>query len=195
MKPGNSGAKTQAGEFGRTPPRRGPLRRRGAGLWAVVLAVLWVGGCGYGGDPARLPGNAASLAIGAVRNLTYTGELDLRLIGALRARLSNNPSFLLGPPEQSELVLEVELKELRVSRARAVSSTNLTSMTSVLTGRIVLRHQGPGGRAILQQDISASSVLIFAESIVMTPAVKEQATDRVVAAFAERVEERLYSHF
>ncbi|MEE8396478.1 MAG: hypothetical protein V3S29_10525, partial [bacterium] len=169
MKPGNSGAKTQAGGFGGTPPRRGPLRRRGAGLWAVVLtvlAVLWVGGCGYGGDPARLPGNAASLAIGAVRNLTYTGELDLRLIGALRARLSRNPYFLLAAPGQSELVLDVDLKELQVSRALVFSTTNADGsttnlrMTSVLTGRIVLRHQGPGGRAILQQDISASSVLI-----------------------------------
>lgn len=165
-------------------------------LAAALLAVALLGaGCGYRMETPTLPGNARSLGIGQIRNLTYTGELDVRLKNALRNQLLRNPGFLLTSPERSELVLEISLDELKVSRPLDVADTELSALVYRLRGTVTVYRMGPEKLEILKKRITAGSRLDFDIPVLETPAVRDEIRDDVIVAFAVKVEEALYQHF
>lgn len=176
--------------------RRGKRQTgREAPLLTVLALVLAVSGCGYRADVEGLPEGASTLGIAPVRNLTYTGELDVGLNGALRDLLSRNPAFLLAAPEDSQLVLEVSLTRMEAGSTQALSGERPYTLTRVLQGTINLRRRRDDTMILAGEKVSARSDLVFPDAPVVTPAVEAQATKAVLAAFAEQVERRLYRHF
>lgn len=165
--------------------------------WLVTaLLVLWLtaAGCGYQMESSRLPGNATTLAIGNIRNLTYTGQLDIRLKSALRRKLERNPAIRLTAPGSGELLLEIELTELRVGRALDLADTDISSLGYVLSGRMLVRRTGGDKRILIREGVTASTTLNFNQPVIETPAVREEVAADVIDLFAEQVEKRLYAH-
>ncbi len=169
--------------------------RRGAARMAFAALLPGLVGCGYQMEAQHLPQNASTLAIGAVRNRTFTGELDLRLKDQLRRRLMRNPSFALTAAEGSELILEIDLTHAAFIRALDVSNTNLSSLSMRLRGRVRLRGTGAEAKLIRSQAISVGVTLSFDQPVIETPAVRDEITGDAIAAFVERVEAMLYGNF
>ncbi len=166
-----------------------------AGL-LLVEAGLLASGCGYRMETMGLPGQAGSLGIGTIRNLTYSGGLDVHLKKLLRNRLLRNPNFKLTTPEQSELVLEIELTDLQVGRALDVSDTDISSLSYRLEGRMSLRRGREGEKkVILNRNLTAYSILSFSLPVIETPEVRAEIAEDVLEVFVDQVENSLYSHF
>ena len=164
-------------------------------VFFLALAGSLGGGCGYRMETAKLPDNAESLGIGTIRNLTYTGELDIRLKNLLRRRLLRNPAFSVISPDRSQLILEIELKELIISRTQDVSDTDITSFGYTLKGEMQIIRAGPERIVVLKKNVEAKSVLSFNQPVVETPAVIDDAAHEVMIIFAEKVEEGIFINF
>ena len=177
----------------------GPPSPAAAGLIAVLLVAAALtgpaGGCGYRMEGQGLPGNARSLGLGQINNLTFTGELDVRLRSELRRVLLRNPAFSLTSPEASELVMEINLTRLTVTRPLDVSDTDLSSLRYQLRGTMLLFRREPVKRRILRTRLVARVRLDFDRAVMETPAVRDEIGEDVIIAFAELVEKALYRHF
>ncbi len=157
--------------------------------------LLAVAGCGYRMETEGLPGNAHSLGIGRIRNLTHTGELDVRLRTELRRRLARNPSFRLTPPERAELQLEVALTRLRVTRPLDVSDTDLSSLRYVLGGVMTVFRRMPERKQIMRRKVNAMVRLDFDRAVIETAAVRDELDEDVIIEFAGQIVQTLYRHF
>jgi len=76
----------------------------------VTLGLLTA--CGYEMDSPRLPNHHRTLALGPIRNRTFEAELDVRLQSALRRILYRTAGVSLSAPEDSGLVLALEIERL-----------------------------------------------------------------------------------
>ena len=163
-----------------------------AGLFVVGLAVA---GCGYRQEVPRLPDNATSVGIGSVKNLTSTGQLDVLLKTALIRQLSRNPALFLTGGERSQLILDIELSRLDVSRARSVSNAEISSLAFGLQGKMNLIRRVDGKAIISNAGIGANTHLDFDLQVIETPALRDEGINDLVIAFARAVEARLTTHF
>ncbi|MCH7476625.1 MAG: hypothetical protein IIA14_00810 [SAR324 cluster bacterium] len=163
-----------------------------AGLFVVGLAVA---GCGYRQEVPRLPDKATSIGIGSVKNRTATGQLDVLLKTALIRQLSRNPAFFLTGGERSQLILEIDLSRLDVSRARSVSNPEISSLAFTLRGKMKLIRRADGKAIFSGASISANTHLDFDLPVIETPALRDEGINDLVTAFARAVEERLTNHF
>lgn len=183
----------QAGQRSRAP------RRRTVAAWAVLGlagAVLWLAaGCGYRVDTPRLPGNAGTLAIGVIRNRTFQGELDVRLQHRLRSLLLKHPGFELGPPDHSDLILDIELTQFRTVRARDLASVNLNSVTFQLVGLVSVYDRRQSRYYVNRQPVSSTSRLDFDAPTVETPAIRDEGLEDAVLSFATQVENLVFLTF
>ena len=151
--------------------------------------------CGYGPDRAGLPGNARTLGIAAIRNETFAGELDVRLQRELRRRFLRNPRIRVADAAASDLVLQVNLTELAVTRSRLISSATVTALTYSLTGNATLLDRRDSHKVFERLPVSSSATLNFDNATLETPAVSDQAVDDVVSAFAAMIEARILTTF
>ncbi len=176
--------------------KSGGSLHRATGLPAAWLAAaLLLAGCGYSMETRSLPDHAHSLSIGKVRNLTYTGELDVRVKQELRQKLLRNPALVLKSPKESDLVLDIDLDSLNVSRALDVSDTDLSSLLYSLSGGMTLYRPFPRKTVVLQRKVSASTRLNFNQAVIETPAVRDEITTDVILAFVAEIEHQLFQHF
>ena len=142
-----------------------------------------------------LPENLSSISIGAVRNRTFTGELDVRVKHELRRKLMRNPHLRLLVRGQGELTLEIELTNASFTRFLDVSNTDLNSLRLRLDGRVLLFRTGDKRKVVRSQQISVSTVLGFDQPVIETPAVKDEITNDAIVLFVERVESVIYTSF
>ena len=171
------------------------LNRLSRVVFFLALAGSLGGGCGYRMETAKLPDNAESLGIGTIRNLTYKGELDIRLKNILRRRLLRNPAISVISPDRSQLILEIDLKKLIISRTQDVSDTDITSFGYTLKGEMQIIRAGPEKKVVLKKNIVAISVLSFNQPVIETPAVIDDAANEVMIIFAKKVEQGMFIHF
>jgi len=160
-----------------------------------VVGLLLLGGCGYGPDQARLPGDAHSVAIGLIQNRTNAGELDVRLHSMLRQRLLRHPNIIVTSPDKSNLLLETRLNELRIVRQRDVSSATVTSLSYTLLGDFSLRDQRDGNLWWNRQPVTAVGSLNFNTPTLETPAVQDEALNDTLERFAEALERHILTAF
>ncbi len=173
-------------------PRAWPLLVAQLGLLAILLGMT---GCGYRMEQRGLPEQATSLGIGSIKNLTYTGELDVRLRHELRRKLLANPAFALISPERSQLILEVDLNRADFVRALSVSNTDISSLRIDLVGVVNLRRPRQKIPVIANAVIRASATLNFDSSVIESAAVRDEIENDVIVAFVKKVETLLYLHF
>jgi hypothetical protein len=189
------------------PPRKysGLCRQRAGGLrgssasffiiWLGLAVLLVVSGCGYSLETPRLPGNAGTLAIGTIRNRTFTGELDVRLQHRLRSLLLKHPGFELSVPERSDLILDIELTEFRAVRARDLATTSLTSVSYQLIGLVSVYDRRHSRYHIRRQPVNSVSRLDFDTPTVETPAIRDEGLEDALQSFSVQVENLLFLTF
>ncbi len=156
---------------------------------------LGAGGCSYRLESPHLPNEAGTLGLAAVRNRTFTGELDVRLQHRLRSLLLRHPGFQIGQPEHADLVLDVELSDLNVIRARDLASTNLTSVSYRLVGFISLYDRRSSQYYFNRQPVVSTSHQDFDTPVTETPAIRDEGLDDAVEGFARQVEGMLFYTF
>lgn len=161
----------------------------------LALAGALSGGCGYGLDTPRLPGNAGTLAIGTVRNRTFQGELDVRLQHRLRSVLMKHPGFELGAPDRSDLVLDIELTQFRVVRARDLVTTNVSSVSYQIVGLVSVYDRRQRKFYVSRQPVNSVSRLDFDSPTSETPAIRDEGLEDAVQNFALQVENVLFLAF
>jgi hypothetical protein len=176
----------------RPTPRSAGARRFGAPGCAIALATLVaLAGCGYEQNRPRLPGKAERLTIGLVQNRTYTGELDVRVREEIRNRLLLNGAVVLTSPERSELTLELDLNKLDIVRARDLTNTAVSSLSFVLTGRMVVADTRDPNHRYVNEAVVVTTSLNFDRPVLETPSVRDEGIGDLVRAFAKEVELRL----
>lgn len=174
------------------PPKR--WRLWGA-LALLTMALAWLAGCGYEMDAPRLPNDRRTIAVEPIRNRTFEAELDVRLQQQLRRRLFRTAGIRVVPPERSDLVLDIELRQLALNRARDITSTDVTSLVYQLSGTMTLRDAGSGKLIFERLPISVSSSYQLPEASIETPAVSDEALNNTIAAFADAVIQELLRSF
>ncbi len=174
----------------RPPPARARQPRWAVlgALAAAVLPAVLAAGCGYSLDSPRLPDNAGTLAISAIRNQTTTGELDIRLQHLVRARMLRHASLDLVPIERSDMSVEILLADLAITRARSLTSTTVSSITYALRGDVSLLDRRSATYHFYKQPVTSQYSLNFDTPVVETPAIRDEGLTGVLDAFAQRVE-------
>jgi hypothetical protein len=152
-------------------------------------------GCGYGMDAPHLPNNHRTLALDPVRNRTFEGELDVRLQQALRRLLYRTAGVEMVSPDESGLLLTLEIQQLDLERARSLDSTDVKRLNYHIAGVITLKEQGTGRLLIDKAPVAVNTRYDLPEAAVETPAVRDDAVNAVVAQFAEAVVARLLVNF
>ncbi len=175
------------------PPRAAGLLALLVGAALVLAAAL--GGCGYRQAVPRLPGDAGRLAIGPVRNHTFTGELDVRLREALRRRLLAHAFVRPVAGARSELVLEIDLDALDVQRRVDAIDPGRRVLTFTVRGRMRVRDRRGEDAVVHDQRVSAAEAVVVDATALETPAVRDEGIDDALDAFAAQVERRLLQHF
>lgn len=170
-------------------------QRRWRPVPGILLLTIVLLSCGYGPDSAHLPGGARSLSIGVIRNLTDAGELDVRLHRQLRRRFLRNPHIVLADSTRGNLLLDIKLISLTVTRGRDVSSTLVTSLSYRLAGEFSLRDARDGTLWRRNQPVDASATLNFDTATQENPAVQDEGLDDVLEAFAAKVERQVLTAF
>ena len=160
-----------------------------AGLLALLLGTM---GCSYHVGSPRLPGNAGTLAIGVIRNRSFTGELDVRLQHRMRELLLKHPGVQLGPTDHSDLILDIELIQLQPVRSRDIASTNFTSVSYVLSGLVSLYDRRQGRYYYKRSQITVSSTLDFDTPTIETPAIRDEGIEDALNLFALQVENLIF---
>lgn len=175
---------------------RGTGHRGRAGLALGLLALLLGAvGCAYRLETPRLPGNAGTLFIGVIRNRTFAGELDVRLQHRLRELLLKHPGVELGPMDQSDLILDIELTVFRPVRGRDIASTNLTSVSYQLAGLVSVYDRRQGRYYFKRSPVSVVSVIDFDTPTIETPAIRDEGIEDALQSFALQVENLLFLTF
>jgi hypothetical protein len=161
----------------------------------LLLLVGLAAGCGYRQDVPVLLGGGQRLAIGPIRNLSYAGELDTRLRAQLQARLLRHAGLRLVPPAQSDLLLTIEITDLRIDRGLDGSAPGRRSLVFVVSGRLTAEDQHNGRKLIAGEALSASSQVLFDPPLLETIALRDEGINGAVDAFAAQVEQRLFFTF
>jgi hypothetical protein len=146
-------------------------------------------------EAPRLPNGRHTVGIDPIVNRTYEGELDVRLQQELRRRLFRDAGIRVWPIEQSDLVLTLELSTLAYNRARDINRSDVSSVSLSLAGVMTVRDAGTGQLLFNRAPVGASAALELPQAAVETPAVRDDAIDEVVGAFADAVIERLLLNF
>jgi hypothetical protein len=94
----------------------------------------------------------------------------------------------LVPIDRSDMSLEVLLVELAITRARSLTSTNISSIVYALRGEASLLDRRNATYSFYRQPVSATYQLDFDAPVTETPAVRDQGIDGVLDLFAKRVE-------
>lgn len=176
------------------------LRERGTRscfLAALSLGSLLVAlaACGYQMESPRLPNQRQSIGIEPIRNRTFEAELEIRMQHELRQRFFRDAGIRTGDPDRSELVLSVTLDDLTITRARELDSTDVRRLAIRLSGSMTVRDVGTGELVIDRSPVAVSTRYDLPEAAVETPAVRDDALSDAVAAFADKVLERLLLSF
>lgn len=162
----------------------------------VATSLAWAGaGCGYQMESPRLPNDRHSIGVEPVYNRTYEAELDVRMQEELRRRLYRDPAIRVTPPERSELVLNVELQDLTLSRSRSLDSTDIRAITLSLRGVMSLRDAASGELIYDRQPVAVSSRYDLPDSALETPAVRDDALSTVLTDFADQIVRQLLLTF
>jgi hypothetical protein len=164
-------------------------------LAPLILALALLLGCGYGMDAPRLPNNHRTLALDPVRNRTYEGELDVRLRQALRRILYRTAGVEMVSPEDSGLLLILEIQQLDLVRARSLDSTDVKRLNYHIAGTMTLKEQGTGRLLLDKLPVALNTRYDLPEAAVETPAVRDDAVNDVVSQFAEAIVARLLVNF
>lgn len=162
-----------------------------------LLALALGAGCGYRQDVPRLPGGARTIALQAIANHTTTGELDVRLRAQLEHRLAQQAHLRVTAPAQATLLLSVRLDTLTVSRVLDPAIASQRSLTHTLTGHVTLLDRHSGRKFLADEAVSVSVQRLHDPGVVETetPAIRDEALDDTLAAFAAQVERRLFRTF
>jgi len=166
------------------------------GFWIALAAVaMTLSACGYARETPRLPGNAGTIAIAAIRNRTLQGEVDVRLAHQLRSLFLKHPGIQIGPVDHSDLVLDIELTLMRIVRARDLASTNLTSESFQLAGQVSVFDRRTSQYYVYRQSVQSISHLDFDSPTIETPAIRDEGLDDAIKSFAQQVENLLFLTF
>ena len=166
------------------------------GVMGLALAA-WLSACGYSMDSPGLPAQHRTLAVNTIRNATFTAELDVRLQRELRRLLFRDAGIHVVPQSGTDLVLQIEVSEIRVSRRRSVDDTSVGQLTYNLNGLVSLREISSGRFLISRRAIAANSRLDFDEEAetLETPAVRDEGLNDAIELFAARVVDALLVDF
>lgn len=175
--------------------------RRRAATFARATRLLWLfaliglAACGYHQDIPVLPGGGHSLALERIENLTDMGELDVRLRTQLERRLAQQANVRVLPPERSALSLSLTLDTFALDRVLDPAITSDRSFLYTLTGRMTLTELSSGRKLIDNVPVTAQVQRLYTPTMLETPAIRDEGTNDVVAAFASEVETRLFRWF
>jgi hypothetical protein len=162
---------------------------------ALLPAWLTIAGCGYHLESPRLPGNAATLSIGSIRNRTQTGEVDVRLAHQLRTLFLKHPGMQFVAPDRGEIVVDIELTQLRVVRARDLATTNINNEQFQLVGILSVYDRIHSRYYVYHQAIQSFSRLDFDSPTIETPAIRDQGLDAAILGIAEQIESAVFVSF
>ncbi|MDH4120363.1 MAG: LPS assembly lipoprotein LptE [Deltaproteobacteria bacterium] len=162
---------------------------------ALALGLAALGGCGYSLETVRLPAQAATLGLGSVTNHTFQGELDLRMNRALQRRVMAIGSADLVSPNDSDLVLEVDLTRFDVSRFRDISQNNAYTFQFTLSGTMTLRDRRNGRVLLDHQPVEGTARLDFTVLTMETPALRDQGIELAVNRLADIIVQRMYNTY
>lgn len=172
-----------AGLSSRIPPLR-----QAPWLVAFLVLVLALPGCGYTLDSPRLPLNASRLSIATIKNSTTTGEMDIRLGQILRSRLLRQSSFDLVSVESSDLSLEIEMEDLKITRGRDLTTTTVSNIVYQLKANVSLLDRRTKAYYYYKAPVIANSRLDFDTPVIETPAIRDEGLTGVLEKFADRLE-------
>jgi len=134
-----------------------------------------------------LPANAHTLALGVVANHTTQPNLDVVMQRQLRHAALRDPNLRLTATQQGDLVVEVDLTRLDVSRFRDLTSTNSFAYSYNLAATVTLRDNRTQKVLLLNQPVTAMARLDFTESTAETPAVQNQGLDEATRNLAQQI--------
>lgn len=172
---------------------RGKLRV--CGVLGIALAAAGLSACGYSMDAPGLPAQHRTLAVDTIRNATFTAELDVRLQREVRRLLFRDAGIHVVPKSRTDLVLQIVVSEISVSRRRSVTDTSVGQLTYRLNGSLSLWEVSSGRFLISGRPIAARSRLDFANPTLETPAVRDEGLNDAIELFAARVVDALLVDF
>jgi hypothetical protein len=155
----------------------------------VVLATLIVllGGCGYTMEGTRRPaslGDARSIAVPIIQNLTREPSLDEVLTTAVRERFLLDGRLRLADPAEADLILEAAVREYRLDPI-GFSAADQVRRYRVLIRTYVLLRDVQRGRIILNQEIDSESEYNISAAIGGTQESQTEATSAASKRFAD----------
>ncbi len=176
----------------------GPLVRFTASFFAASLFAaslfavsLFAVGCGYQQERPGLPAGARSLGLAPVKNLTGSGELDVRLHALLKRRFSGHANIRLRDPGKSDLELRIDLTRFETTRVLDPAIESDRVFGYVLHGTLTLFDARSGKALISKHPLSASVRLYHAATVVETTAIRDEGLTDVLKAFTNQVERRV----
>ena len=147
-------------------------------------------------DAPGLPAQHRTLAVDTIRNATFTAELDVRLQREVRRLLFRDAGIHVVPKSRTDLVLQIVVSEISVSRRRSVTDTSVGRLIYNLNGSVSLWEVSSGRFLISGRPIAASSRLDFAKPAPLeTPAVRDEGLNDAIELFAARVVDALLVDF
>ena len=146
-------------------------------------------------DAPRLPNNHRTLALAPVRNLTFEGELDVRLQRSLRRILYRAAGVEMVGPDESGLLLTLEIHKLDLVRARSIDSSQVLLLNYQIAGTITLKEQASGKLLIDKQPLALNTRYDLPRADIETPAVRDDALNGVMDKFAEAIVAQLLVNF
>jgi len=161
----------------------------------LAVTVPLASNCGYEMDAPRLPNNHRTLALNPVRNFTFEGELDVRLRQSLRRILYRTAGVEMGQPEESGLLLTLEIHKLDLVRARSLDNTAVLLLNYQIAGTITLKEQATGKLLMDKQPIALGARYDLPKADIETPAVRDDALKGVMDQFAEAIVAQLLVNF
>ena len=161
-------------------------------LCLLALGVALLGACGYQNESIRLPADARLVALGTIRNFTYTAELDVRVREALQQRLMANSAVRLVPRLQADLVLDIDIRNIGIDRGRDLSSSSVGRLVYILNSTASLSDRRNGKTLIKEQPVNASARLDFDQAVLDTPAVRDLILSHLMTSFSSEIENFLF---
>ena len=145
-----------------------------------LVALLGVACGAYQPLEPRLPGQARSLALGPVRNLTPEPELDLRFKQSLRWHLAAQPQVQLRNPGWAELFLEVTLLRFQIQSDRGTTASEATKFSLLLEAEYSLTDQREDKILHAKQRVRVSGNVEVSARTLENPAIRDRAVEKAV---------------
>ena len=158
---------------------------------SLLMVSLLAVGCGYRQERPGLPAGARSLGLSPVKNLTGSGELDVRLQALLKRRFSGHANIRLRDPGKSDLRLHIDLTRFETTRRLDPALALNRVFGYRLQGTLTLFDARNGKALIAKYPLSASVRRYYADTVVETPAIRDEGLSDVLKAFADKVERRV----